>query len=60
MRAIDEQRERYVIQAEIEKEHARQERGKQRLIDMAAGKDPADKPPLRGLRLWLARLFGLV
>jgi transitional endoplasmic reticulum ATPase len=58
-RAIDEQRERYAIQAEIEKEHARQERGKQRLIDMAAGKDPADRPPLRGFRLWLARLFRL-
>jgi transitional endoplasmic reticulum ATPase len=59
-RALDEQRDRYTIQAEVEKEHARQERGKQRLIDMAAGKDPADRPPLRGFRLWLARLFGLV
>jgi transitional endoplasmic reticulum ATPase len=59
-RAIDEQRDRYAIQAEVEKERARQERGKQRLIDMAAGKDTADRPPLRGFRLWLARLFGLV
>jgi transitional endoplasmic reticulum ATPase len=59
-RAIEEQRERYVVQAAAEKEHARQERGKQRLIEMAAGKDPADRPPLRGFRLWLARLFGLV
>ena len=59
-RAIDEQRDRYAIQAEVEKERARQERGKQRLIDMAAGKDSADRPPLRGFRLWLARLFRLV
>jgi transitional endoplasmic reticulum ATPase len=57
-RAIEEQRDRYAIQEEAEKERARQERGKQRLIDMAAGKDSADRPPLRGFRLWLARLFG--
>jgi len=59
-RAVEEQRERYAVQAEVEKEHARQERGKQRLIDMAAGKDPADRPPLRGFRFWLARLFRLI
>jgi len=57
-RSLEEQRERYATQAEVEKERARQERGKQRLIDMAAGQ--ADRPPLRGFRLWLARLFGLV
>jgi transitional endoplasmic reticulum ATPase len=57
--AIDEQRERYAIQEEAERQRARQERGRQRLIDMAAGKDPTDKPPLRGFRLWLARLFRL-
>ncbi len=59
-RAIDEQRERYTVQEEAERERERQERGRQRLIDMAAGQDPAEKPPLRGFRLWLARLFGLV
>jgi transitional endoplasmic reticulum ATPase len=58
-RAIEEQRDRYAIQEEAEKERTRQERGRQRLIDMAAGKDPADRPPLRGFRLWIARFFRL-
>ncbi len=58
--AIDEQRERYNTQEVFEKERERQERGRQRLIDMAAGQDPALRPELRGFRLWLARLFRLV
>jgi AAA family ATPase, CDC48 subfamily len=60
--AIDEQNERYTLQEATEQERQRQERGRQRLIDMAAGRDEGkgSKPPLRGFRLWLARLFGLV
>lgn len=59
-RAIEEQRERYTVQAAIEAERTRTERGRQRLIDMAAGPDSnRQKRPLRGFRLWLARLFGL-
>lgn len=64
-RAIDEQRERYAVQEEAEAERERQEKGRQRLIDMAADYNNntnanGQKPPLRGFRLWLARLFGLV
>ncbi|MBV9616420.1 MAG: CDC48 family AAA ATPase [Ktedonobacteraceae bacterium] len=59
--AIDEQRERYSIQEEAEAERERQDRGRQRLIDMAANYDQRqrEKPALRGFRLWLARLFRL-
>ncbi|GCE27956.1 hypothetical protein KDA_34400 [Dictyobacter alpinus] len=60
-RAIDEQQERYSIQEATEEARERQDRGRQRLIDMAADYDnPGEKPALRGFRLWLARLFGLV
>jgi transitional endoplasmic reticulum ATPase len=59
-RAIDEQRERYAVQEEAEETLARQRAGRQRLIEMAADADANGKPPLRGFRLWLARLFGLV
>ncbi|GCF08612.1 CDC48 family AAA ATPase [Dictyobacter arantiisoli] len=55
--AIEEQSKRYAIQEASETERARQDRGRQRLIEMAA--DREEKPPLRGFRLWLARLFGL-
>ena len=60
--AIDEQRERYSVQEAAEEERERKARGQQRLIDMAADYDQQqkEKPPLRGFRLWLARLFGLV
>ncbi|GHO84536.1 CDC48 family AAA ATPase [Dictyobacter formicarum] len=59
-RAIDEQQERYSIQEAAEEERQRQKRGRQRLIDMAADYNTKEKPPLRGFRLWLARIFGLV
>ena len=59
-RAIDEQRERYVVQEEAEESIARQAEGRRRLIEMAANADASGQPPLRGFRLWLARLFGLV
>lgn len=58
-RAIDEQRERYAVQEEAEENINRQEAGRQRLIEMAADYNANGKPPLRGFRLWLARLFGL-
>ncbi len=58
-RAIDEQRERYAVQEESEEAQKRQEAGKQRLLEIAADYNTNGKPPLRGFRLWLARLFGL-
>jgi transitional endoplasmic reticulum ATPase len=58
--AIDEQSERYAVQEAAEAEIARQNAGRQRLIDMASNMDTAQRPQLRGFRLWLARLFGLV
>ena len=59
-RAIDEQRERYTAQEAVEEKRNRQEQGKQQLIDMASNYSTGEKPQLRGFRLWLARLFGLV
>ena len=59
--AIDEQRERYAVQEEAEAARTRQEAGRQRLLEIAAGQqEPKQKRPLRGFRLWIARLFGLV
>jgi len=58
--AIDEQRERYAAQEEAEDAIMRKEAGRQRLLDMAADLNQQGKKPLRGFRLWLARLFGLV
>jgi transitional endoplasmic reticulum ATPase len=59
-RAIDEQRERYAVQEEAEESISRQEAGRQRLIEMASDMNANGRTPLRGFRLWLARLFGLV
>jgi transitional endoplasmic reticulum ATPase len=59
-RTIDEQRERYTLQEEAEEARKRQEAGRQRLLEIAADYNAGEKPPLRGFRLWLARLFGLV
>lgn len=59
-RTIDEQRDRYAVQELAEEQRTREERGRQRLLEMAAGRDQESKPPLRGFRLWLARLFGFV
>jgi transitional endoplasmic reticulum ATPase len=58
--AIEEQQARYSIQEGFDKERERQDRGRQRLIDMAADERADGTPHLRGFRLWLARLFGLV
>jgi transitional endoplasmic reticulum ATPase len=59
-RAIEEQQERYAIQEAIEEDRKRQERGRQRLIEMAADSNAKEKKPLRGFWLWLARIFGFV
>ena len=59
-RAIGEQRERYAVQNKAQEAITQQETGRQRLIEMASRLDSQGKPPLRGFRLWLARLFGLV
>jgi transitional endoplasmic reticulum ATPase len=60
MHAIDEQRERYVIQDAAEAARRQQEQSRQRLLDMAKDyEQKQSRKPLRGFRLWLARLFGL-
>lgn len=59
VRAIDEQRERYSAQEAAEQHIQRQEAGRQRLIDMATDAQERQQRPLKGFRLWLARLFGL-
>ncbi len=59
-RAIEEQSERYSVQQAAEETIARQEAGRQRLLEMATNIDSQGRPRLRGFRLWLARLFGLV
>jgi transitional endoplasmic reticulum ATPase len=58
MQAIQEQQERYAVQEAIEKERERQERGRQRLIEMAADSGTKEKRPLRAFWLWLARILG--
>jgi transitional endoplasmic reticulum ATPase len=58
--AIGEQRERYAVQEEAEEAIMRKEAGRQRLLEMAGNLDQGSRRPLRGFRLWLARLFRLV
>ncbi len=58
--ALDEQRERFAAQDLAIGSRLRKEAGRQRLMEMAANVDAGGKRPLRGFRLWLARLFGLV
>jgi transitional endoplasmic reticulum ATPase len=60
LQAIDEQNVRYAAQSAAEQSQLRKEAGRQRLIEMAADLNSNEKPRLRGFRLWLARLFGLV
>ena len=60
LQAIDEQNVRYTAQTAVEQARSRKETGQQRLIEMAADLNTNEKPRLRGFRLWLARLFGLV
>lgn len=59
LRALEEQNERYTsMQASSEAQRKREE-GQQRLIEMAANQSASGQRPLRGFRLFLARLFGL-
>lgn len=59
-RAIEEQRERYTVQEAAEAARRQQEQERQRLIDIANDYEQKQlRKPLRGFRLWLARLFGL-
>jgi transitional endoplasmic reticulum ATPase len=64
--ALAEQEERYSAQARLESERAQREEARQKLLDMAAAYSGTGStgqhvgPPLRGWRLWLARLLGLV
>jgi hypothetical protein len=60
LQAIDEQNVRYAAQTVVEQAQSRKEAGRQRLIEVAADLNTNEKPRLRGFRLWLARLFGLV
>jgi transitional endoplasmic reticulum ATPase len=58
--AIDEQRERYDTQDAADEERERRERGRQRLIDMAARvEDQKQQGGSGGFWGWLRRLFGL-
>lgn len=56
-RAIDEQRERYAFQEEVEEAMTRKEEGRQRLLEMAANYNPDRER--RGFFSWLKRLLGL-
>jgi transitional endoplasmic reticulum ATPase len=59
LRALEEQNERYTsMQASSEAQRKREE-GQQRLLEMAANQSASGQRPLRGFRLFLARLFGL-
>lgn len=59
IRALNEQRERYAALNASSAAQQKQEEGRQRLLEMAANYGPNGQKPLRGFRLWLARLFGL-
>jgi hypothetical protein len=48
------------VQEEAEEAIMRKETGRQRLLEMAGNLDQSGRRPLRGFRLWLARLFRLV
>jgi transitional endoplasmic reticulum ATPase len=59
IRALDEQNERYANMKANSEAQRRQEEGRQRLLEMAANQSANGQKPLRGFRLFLARLFGL-
>jgi transitional endoplasmic reticulum ATPase len=58
-RAIKELSDRYAAMNTQSEAQKKQEEGRQRLLEMAANYGPGRQKPLRGFRLWLARLFGL-
>ncbi len=57
--ALDEQNERYANMKVNSEAQRKQEEGRQRLLEMAAGQGAQRQKPLRGFRLFIARLFGL-
>lgn len=59
-RALDEQNERYTNMIANSAAQRKQEEGRQRLLEMAANQGASGQKPLRGFRLFLARLFRLV
>jgi hypothetical protein len=59
MRALDEQNERYATMIAQSEAQRKQEEGRQRLLELAANQAAGTKKPLKGFRLFLARLFGL-
>ena len=59
MHALNEQSERYTSLNANSAAQKKQEEGRQRLLEMAADYGPNGKKPLKGFRLWLARIFGL-
>lgn len=58
-RALDEQNERYASMNALSEAQKKQEEGRQRLMEMAANYGPGGQKPLKGFRLFIARLFGL-
>jgi transitional endoplasmic reticulum ATPase len=58
-RAFNELRERYQTLTTGQEAQKKQEEGRQRLLEMASKYGPGEQKPLRGFRLWIARLFGL-
>ncbi|HEX4714503.1 MAG TPA: AAA family ATPase, partial [Ktedonobacteraceae bacterium] len=59
MHALNEQSERYTSLNANSEAQKKQDAGRQKLLEMAADYGPNGKKPLKGFRLWLARLFGL-
>ncbi|HEX7736559.1 MAG TPA: AAA family ATPase [Ktedonobacteraceae bacterium] len=58
-RALDELNERYASMKASSEAQRKREMGQQRLLEMAANQGASGQKPLRGFRLFLARLFGL-
>lgn len=59
LQAFNEQQDRYQSFAANAEAQKKQDEGRQRLLEMAANYGPGGQKPLKGFRLWLARLFGL-
>ena len=60
LKALEEQNERYAAVNASNEAQRKQEEGRQRLMEMAANYGPDGQKPLKGFRLFLARLFRLV
>jgi transitional endoplasmic reticulum ATPase len=60
MKALEEQNERYATVNASNEAQRKQEETRQRFMEVAANYGPDAQKPLRGFRLFLARLFRLV